>query len=458
MAQEKLKYVYFLPREISEGYNTFDRIEPLKPYKENPLMGPEKPWETMLAYPCVLYIEEENLYKMWYMTDADDKKPSAMDGTRIDDAQVNRRSCYICYAESKDGIRWERPALNIIHPEKYPGNNIVHKDAGFLGGIATVLLDRDDKNPARRYKMFVYDKDTVQGDGIRTLVSPDGKWWTQVGPFPVLPSQDTPSMAYDSEKKLFMGFLKDRLNGQRSRMISYSKDFERWSEPIISVSPDAGDAKTLNIYGQFNFFDEGREFSLLNMYDQATQRTHAELAAAFAGIPSRWPSRSPILAAGLDSWDCGGDYIGGGVPPLINGYRWVYYGGYNFRHDEFDENSSGAIGMAGFVPGRLAGQQIVNNGWFMSMPFLCPGGKLFLNAVTGTPDAPAGGLKVEVYGGSYLGVRKPYTAESCVPITGNGELAVSWKDADNLDALKGEYIRLKVAGKDSVVYGAAFRG
>ncbi|HXJ75824.1 MAG TPA: right-handed parallel beta-helix repeat-containing protein, partial [Candidatus Dormibacteraeota bacterium] len=99
----------------------------------NPVVQPDKPWETkdanraaaMVFSDGVWYDPKEGLFKMWYLVGED-----AATG----------------YATSSDGIHWNKPSLDVRPP-----TNIVQP-----GGrdSSTVWLDLEEKDPARRYKMF----------------------------------------------------------------------------------------------------------------------------------------------------------------------------------------------------------------------------------------------------------------------------------------------------------------
>lgn len=225
-----MKQLLFLPREITERCNCYDRFESLVPYGQNPIIRAEKAWEgTTLGYPCVLYIPEEKLYKCWYLTLAMDDEMGEQPAALIDNSYIWNEHSYICYATSEDGVTWRRPAPDIMLSERFPGNNIVYRDAGFFCGSATVVYDPEDPNRARLYKLITYDNDGRGNNGIRTMASPDGIHWTQVGLFPVLPSQDTPSFWKNRRTGEYVASLKDRIDGQRARLISFSRDFESWT-------------------------------------------------------------------------------------------------------------------------------------------------------------------------------------------------------------------------------------
>jgi len=90
-------------------------------------------------------------------------------------------------------------------------------------------------------------------------------------------------------------------------------------------------------------------------------------------------------------------------------------------------------------------------GFSPPLPFRCPGGRLQLNFTSTEPVTVA--MKRWGYGGEYEG----FTQEECEPICGdhtNGE--VRWNSGKTLTELEGKFVRLKVYGKNAVVYSAAF--
>lgn len=111
-------------------------------YKNNPVVEPDRSWEntsTGAKYAApfsdgIWYDDNTGTFKMWYLAGA---------GSLY---KEDGQSFYTGYAESKDGKHWEKTLCDI-----YPGTNIVdtcNRDA------ATIWLDRFEKNPAQRYKMF----------------------------------------------------------------------------------------------------------------------------------------------------------------------------------------------------------------------------------------------------------------------------------------------------------------
>jgi hypothetical protein len=449
----------FVPGEITQREHCFDRVEPFIKHRGGPVLKPERPWEgNCVAHPTVIYDREAGIMKMWYECIGPPVGSLGVteQGKVVDNWQVQDKHWYLCYAISEDGLTWDRPALNRIHAEYYPDNNITHIDAGFIGGSGTVMLDRNDPDTDRRYKLLIYDNDGKGGDGARSFVSPDGTEWKPLGPFPVLPSQDAMSCWYDERRKRYVALLKTRLDNLRSRMISVSDDFENWTDPEVMFDAASTDRPTEQFYDQCAFHHCGHDWSLLGKFNLSMQTTDIELTTASLGVAwRRLPTRPAMVRAGdPGAWDCGGVYAPTSGPFEFNGRMHFYYTGTNIRHDSggFDglaprERLQG-IGVATFTPGRMVGQQFAGNGWFESMPFRCPGGKLLIDANLQFP------LTVEVRNVGYGGPFDGYRETDCIAVNGNSqEHTLTWKDRSNLDALAGRYVQLRVYGKNSIVYG-----
>ena len=139
-------------------------------HEKNPVLAPETPTEMCVldrgsipvAAPFddgVFYDPNDRLFKMWY-------HGGWFDGN--------------CYAVSKDGLSWERPALDVT-----PGTNRVlpvrHNPGGgrLLRDGTTVWLDQEAADPAQRFKMFVYSRRLTddKSQGGQLFTSADGIHW-----------------------------------------------------------------------------------------------------------------------------------------------------------------------------------------------------------------------------------------------------------------------------------------
>jgi hypothetical protein len=450
-----LREILFSPGNITEKKNAYDRFEPLKKPTQNPVMTAQMPWEQGgVNWGSVIRSRTDGKFRFFYATDF----PGAQAGAvLVDNSLQGKNHCVVCYAESDDGLVWHRPALNLFFQNEFPGNNIILTWASYYNDAPSVIEDVRDPDPQRRYKLMMFHIDTKDSDlsGCCLFVSPDGLHWTFTGT--VLPSQDASCLWQDPRSGRYYAFLKDRQGNNRSRMLAHSDDFKTWSEPQWIITPDHGDHAGTNFYNQSAFTLCGRTLGFLNLYDLTTQTTWVELIES--GDNHHWqrmPSRPHMLQPGVPgTYDSGGAYVGLAAPILVgDDYRYYYYASAD-RHDAADTGGNPAqkpaLAYATFRKNRLVGQQTESDGYFATLPFVCPGGRLFLNFVCTGEVTVA--IKRPGYGGEYLG----YTTADSMPVTGDSlRREIVWKTQPNLDALKGKNIRIKITGRNVVAYSAAF--
>lgn len=133
-------------------------------HSANPILQPDKDWEKIgtdgaaFAAPFsdgVWYDETDGKFKMWYMAGGGEYSTQNIGIT--------------CYAESKDGVIWNKPTLSIVS-----GTNIV--DKGSVRDASVIWLDKQETNASKRYKMF-----QVAGGAsnwkYHYKTSNDGKTW-----------------------------------------------------------------------------------------------------------------------------------------------------------------------------------------------------------------------------------------------------------------------------------------
>lgn len=371
------------------------------------------PWQKGgVCWGSVIRLQLDGKFKFFYSTDFPGIQESAV---LSPNSQQGRNHYVVCYGESDDGLVWRRPALNRYFKEQFPGNNIMLTWASYYNDSPSVIEDLHERDPRRRYKLMLFPLDTRNRDLSSgcLFVSPDGRQWTFTGT--VLPSQDASALWQDRHTGRYHAFLKDRQGENRSRLVVPSDDFKTWSEPQWIFTPDHGDHAGTNFYNQSAFMLGGRTLGFLNLYDLTTQTTWVELIESGDNLNwRRMPSRPHLLAAGAPgTCDSGGAYVGLAEPILVgDDYRYYYYASAN-RHDAADTGGNPAqrpaLAFATFRKNCLVGQQTECDGAFATLPFVCPGGRLFLNFVCTGEVTVA--IKRPGYGGEYEG----FTAADCVP-------------------------------------------
>lgn len=173
-------------------------------HPRTPVLRPDKAWEedkdgpvSMTFSDGVWYDPKDKLFKLWYMAGA---------------------ARHTCYATSKDGLTWEKPELDVK-----AGTNIVQSGQR---DSSTVWLDLEEKNPARRYKMFrsCSGGSTVKGAyGLATFFSPDGIHWSDP---PVLTGScgDRSTVFWNPFRKVWVYSLRHGWGQPRARRYWESAD------------------------------------------------------------------------------------------------------------------------------------------------------------------------------------------------------------------------------------------
>src|SRR2546425_10321629 len=116
-------------------------------HRGNPILTGTEPWEKWVVEVygrAVLYDEAAQEFKMWYGAHLSD--PNYPTGIRYK----------ICYAVSKDGIRWARPSLGQVEWEGSRQNNILKGGENWIRR-PNIIEDLQERDPGRRFKMTYVD-------------------------------------------------------------------------------------------------------------------------------------------------------------------------------------------------------------------------------------------------------------------------------------------------------------
>jgi hypothetical protein len=198
------------------------------PRKRGAVLTPQHPWEgNCIAVFCPpFWVEEEGVYKQYYEC-------------RFAGAKDKSTHVY-GIAVSADGLCWERPEIGLVDFGGSKRNNLFPTPDGLR--LAHVIHDPDDPDPERRYKALL----TVPKARV-PVVSADGLQWNRLDA--KLPSADAGTIAFDRDRRLFMALLKRQNPATvgRSYDISFSEDFETWSQPRFLFGMDRGQDQQMTL-------------------------------------------------------------------------------------------------------------------------------------------------------------------------------------------------------------------
>ena len=424
-----------------------------QPQRCQPAIKPEYPWEQYGVSYMVTFRDGEK-FRAWYRVDPDqlDKKP---------------RRHMTAYAESEDGIDWQKPTLGIVEFNGSKENNLVWD--GDAGNMAPFRDDNPQADSNERYKAIVRSR------GVYALVSPDGLHWKLAQAEPILtePPFDSHNIAFwDTHAAEYVvytrGVRRDGVLGQgmQSRFKSgvrwvrraTSPDFLNWSvlEPI-----QTGDAPREEFYTNATIrYERAPDYLLMFPSRFASARkpqpdwkfgrgvNDIVLLSSRDGMHWHRTFLEAFIRPGLDdgNWHERSLYMERGVlqtsPTELSLYcmqNWrlptVHIRRYSLRVDGF------ASAQAGYEAGTL-----------VTKPLVFSGKQLFLKFAT----SAVGWLKVELQEADGTAM-EGFTLADCPEILGDKlDAPVSWKSRGDVSQLAGRPVRIKFKMSDADLYALRF--
>lgn len=430
-------------------------------YVHNPVLEPDKEWEktvegALYAAPFsdgIWYDEKEGKFKMWYLAGAGSIH------------KQDKQTFYTGYAESLDGKNWIKPVLDI-----YDNTNIVdtcNRDA------ATIWLDKLEKNPAKRYKMFnVERRPTDRRWQFILKYSADGIHWGNG----VAQSGDM----YDRSSAFYNPFRGVWALSMRysTPVSSRSRSYLENTDPEVAVSMahrirrDVPDKNMVFWFtpsdkeprhpkfpevdpGIYNFDAIAYESIMLGFYSVwqgpennvcgelgIQKKNEIFLGYSRDGFHFSRQSFKPFMAVNETegAWNWGNMQSVNGVPLIVGDSLYFYSSGRRLNDIMWDSHTSTGLATLrrdGFVS-MQAGKE---EGYLVTEKITFDGKYLFVNADVLDKK---GLLKVEILdtdGNPISG----YTKKECIALkkTDSTKQMVSWKDAKDLSVLSGKTVRLK---------------
>ena len=409
-----------------------------------------QPWEGSISYDPVV-MKEDDRYRLWY-------RGCGSESTWEDQCTA--------YAESVDGVHWERPTLGIFEFNGNRENNIV-----LQGSEAKALCVFKDGNPnasdSERYKAVGVGPPIDKRATLRGFTSPDGVHWKTLDQDPILIAPDDPWPMFDSHNVAFWDTI-------QSRYVAYARG---WISPGIrsirrSVSDD------FRHWSDLEFIDLGKspkEHLYKNACTQYFRAPHIYLMFPKRFVPDRkfdkdWPASGlsesvfmtsrdgvhwdrrfmePFLSLGSDpdSWTDRNLYVGVGVVPTGSAEMSVYFMEH-YRRPSI-RLRRGTLRTDGFVSVNAP----YVGGEFLTKPLIFEGDKLVLNYATSV----AGSLRVEIQNAEGQPI-DGYRLSECVEIFGDEiERVVRWENGSDVGALAGRAVRLRFVMAAADLYAIQFQ-
>ena len=134
------------------------RFHQAEKYRDNPVVVPDLPWERAMGHNHGTVLFEGGRFRYWYQMYAFAREATG--------------TFHCAYAESTDGIRWEKPPLGRHELNGDRRNNVVAYD---IGGV-NVVHDDHDSDPAKRYKMLYWGSGADKPGALSGWMGSPGSW------------------------------------------------------------------------------------------------------------------------------------------------------------------------------------------------------------------------------------------------------------------------------------------
>lgn len=467
-------------REIFVDTHFIDRLDGCRLQLHRPqpaeiVLRHDRPWERRLHYALNVHYDGE-LYRMYYSA-----------------------GNVLCYAESRDGIHFNKPHLGLVKRDGSKLNNLVGTTAGELivpadEPLPEAFLDtRPDVPENERFKIYALLHEDRSGAEMSGWVSENGWSYRQVRPGRIFKADvygafdgwDT--MFWSPAEKCYVTYFRyykllDGDKGIRSVARMTSKDFLNWTPVTKMTFGDLGEMPPHHIYNNhtepyyraphiylatptrlmqdrraltdnqvekanFNVSYEaesGREALYRDIADTAlfstrSGTTHYDLTF-----------REALVRPGLgpENWVNRSNFAVRGIVPTGNNEMSFYINRHARQKSAHVRRYRIRVDGLGSIHAPFAGGEMI------SKPFTFWGRELELNYAT----SAAGSIRVEIQDSKTGKPLSGYEIANSEEIVGdNVERVVHWRGDSDVSGMAGEEVRLRVILKDADLYSLRFR-
>lgn len=315
--------------------------------KEGPVLWPDQYWEKSGYYHWYRFgsvRKDDDGFKMWYTSN-----------------DTGYNDFLLCYAESDDGIHWEKPDLGMIEYRGSTANNIVLKRDTWAGKSVwynpisetyECVSIRRDVDPDRSEPHFSLIE-LASNSWMELIESDDGIHWDERSRTRVadtlLDCHHSPLYfnADGSSVIIARGPWEERPDGAdlNRRMYRWEYDGSTFRNPTHVL--DAPGWPEQQIYTMPTLELNGRYYGFAAVINVPVQRStvdvsdHSDfntvgcyLAMSETGDEWEWVSDEPLLPRGASGqWDSGQIYPHLS-PVVVDDEVWLYYTGTHSRHGD----------------------------------------------------------------------------------------------------------------------------
>lgn len=352
-------FSFLLGEDFVEKHNIAWRVELAQEDPANPIMETKFPWESagVFSHGTIMRDPIDGLWKAWYIAVTEHElSPSC-----------ERR---LCYAESKDGVNWIRPELEICSYPGFPKTNILLSiESGGTCQHASVIV-HPEAAADFRYEMFIIrlpgwecdykivegfplppgqtsHQDAVFSVGVYRYHSADGKQWKAWHQAKVETSDggwvsQLSDGSYVMDHKIVIPALPggmipyDVASGVCRIMVRRtSATGHEWSRPEITLTPDWQDSQDTQFMELTPLPARNGFAGLVSVYHVLNQTVDVQWAGSRNGKTWWRPDRRACLPL-RPLGDVGGGMIWP-MHPLVEheGRIYLYYSGCEGLHNDY---------------------------------------------------------------------------------------------------------------------------
>ena len=407
----------------------------------------------------------------------------------------------IAYAESTDGVNWQKPELGLYDFSVERANNDTQMDGnsgfypradadpnytgtdnnivGIFGDGFTAYLDPHETDPDHRYKAAYGHMTQISAVLAH---SPDGISWTPYNngqPVTGRASDSYNQVVWDENANTYRLYTRSEFNvgdievrGNRGMVNPDIKTNPTGWKTVRGWKFDREGNKEYErrqLYSLTDWIHEGIHFALMQVYEWPDQPPRKRTGGDVYKRHEQDVSNFYIgTSRDGDNWDLSWVYAGEPLVPrgpdgsfdkdmifpsssivTWQDKHWIYYGGFRERHWQFGVPHKSAIGLATLPLDRFVGLQAgQKTGSATTRPFKLAGGRLILNA-----DTREGNIRVAVLDQAGQPI-EGFSVRDCRVLKCSDDLRapVKWEGPRSLADLKGQVIRLRFILGNATLY------
>ena len=418
----------------------------------------DQPWEgSFCGY--VTVIQDGSLLRMYYR---------GLPGAGRD----NSTNEVTCYAESRDGIAWTKPARSLFEVRGTRSNNVVLAYAPpFSSNFAPFLDTRPGVSATERFKALAGSSKS----GLVAFISGDGIHWRKLRNAPVFTQGvfDSQNVAFWSEAEhcyalYFRSWTSGEYRGFRSVSRTTSTNFLDWSAPVEMTFGDTprehlytsqthpyfraphiylatpmrfvpgrkvltdGQAAALGV--QKGYVGDCADAVLMSSRaGNHYSRTFMESLIRPGPDPGNWASRAGLTALGIVPTG----------PAEISLYKQAHYA----------QPSAHLVRYALRTDGFVSVNAPYCGGEMTTKPLTFAGRELAINLATGA----TGSVKMELQDADGKPLPGFTLADAREEVGDEIERVVRWQNGSDVSGLAGKPVRLRFVMKDADLYSLRFR-